>query len=82
MNLENLTLKRFATVAALGALGVSAGALALYLLIAYGSRSSAGSGIDGTQAAITWIALAIPIALVVAAHVVYARVLLRYAKED
>jgi hypothetical protein len=77
-----LTLKRFARPAALGALGVGAGALGLYLLIAYGSRSSALGGIDRTQAAITWIALAIPIALVVAAHLVYARILLRYAKED
>lgn len=77
-----LTLKRFARPAALGALGVCAGALGLYLLIAYGSRSSALGGIDGTQAVLTWVALAIPIALVVAAHLVYARILLRYAKDE
>ena len=76
-----LTLKRFAVPAALGALGVSAGALAMYLFIAYGSRSSALSGIDSTQAVLTCIALAIPISLVIAVHVVYARILFRYAKE-
>ena len=77
-----LTLKRYARLAALGADGVCAGALGLYLFIAYGSRSSRLAGIDTTQAVLTWIALAIPIALVVAAHLVYARILLRYAKEE
>jgi hypothetical protein len=77
-----LTLKRFAKLAALGAVGVAAGALGLFLLVAYGSRSTALGGIDTTQAVVTWIAVAVPIILLIAAHVVYARVLLRYAKED
>jgi hypothetical protein len=76
------TLKRFAKLAALGALGVSAGALGLYLLLAFGFRSTSRSGIDQTQAAVAWIALAIPIVLVIAAHLAYARILLRYSREE
>jgi hypothetical protein len=77
-----LTLKRFATLAALGALGVSAGALGLFLLVAFGSRSTALGGIDSTQAVVTWISVAVPIVLVVAAHLVFARILFRYANEQ
>jgi hypothetical protein len=76
-----LTLKRFASLAALGAVGVSAGAAGLYLLVAFGSRSTALGGIDPTQAVLTWISVAVPIVLVIAAHLVYARILLRYGSE-
>jgi hypothetical protein len=77
-----LTLKRYARLAALGALGVCAGAFGLYALIAFGSRSTPLGGIDGTQATVTWISLAIPVGLLVAAHLVYARVLFRYGNSD
>lgn len=77
-----LTLKRFARLAALGALAVSGGAFGLYALLAYGSRHSNGSGIDQTQALIAWIALAVPFAAIIAAHVVFARILFRYARDD
>lgn len=81
MRLEHLTLKRFATLAALGALAVCAGSLGLYLLVAFGSRPTQLGGIDVTQSVVTWIALAVPFALIIATHLVYARVLLNYAKE-
>lgn len=81
MNLAELKLKPYARLAALGALGVSAGAFALFLFVGYNSRSTALGGIDQTQAILSWISLAVPFALIIAAHLVYARVLMNYAKE-
>ena len=77
----NLTLKPYARLAAMGAVAVSAGALGLYLLISFVSRPTATGGIDSTHAVLTWISLAVPIAALIAAHLVYARILLRYSKE-
>lgn len=77
----NLTLKPYARLAALGALGVSAGALLLYLLISFFSRPSASGGIDSTHAVLTWISLAVPVSALIAVHLVYARILMRYSKE-
>lgn len=77
----SVTLKPYARLAALGALGVSVGAFGLYVLIAYFSRATTLGGIDATQAWLTWISLAVPVAAVIGAHVVYARILLRYARE-
>lgn len=81
MNLADLKLKPYARLAAMGAIGVCFGALALYLLIVFGSRPLAQGGIDQTHAAVSWIALAVPTVLIIAAHVVYARILMRYARE-
>lgn len=75
------TMKNFARLAAFGALGVSVGVAGLYVLIAYGSTHTATGGIDQTNAVLTWIGAAVPIAGIVAAHLVYARQLFRYAKE-
>ena len=77
-----ITMRKFARLAALGALGVAAGSLALYLLIAIGSSSSPGSGIDGTHATLTWISAAIPFAGIIAAHIAYAVQLLRHDREQ
>lgn len=76
-----LTLKPYARLAALGALGVSGGAAALYLLLAWFTRSTSLGGIDATQHVLTMVSLAIPFALIIGAHLVYARVLFRYADE-
>jgi hypothetical protein len=76
-----LTLKPYARLAALGALGVSAGTAAFYVLLAWFTRSTALGGIDATQYVLTLVSLAIPFALIIAAHLVYARILLRYAAE-
>ena len=81
MNLAELRLKPYARLAAFGALGVSAGALALFLFIAFFTRSTPLGGIDETQALLSWISLAIPFALIIAAHLVYARILMRYSRE-
>ncbi len=75
------TMKKFARLAALGALGVAVGSIALYVVIAVGSSPTRLGGIDRTQAVIAWIGAAIPIAAIAAVHLVYARHLFRYAKE-
>jgi hypothetical protein len=76
-----LTLKKYARLAALGALAVSAGAIGLYLLLWWVARPVPTGGIDDTQATLAWISIAIPIALVVAIHVAYALVLFRYGRD-
>ena len=81
MRIEELKLKPYAKFAALGALGVCAGTLGLFLFLAFFTRSIPLGGLDQTQALLSWISLAIPFALIIGAHLVYALVLLRYAKE-
>ena len=81
MNLAELKLKPYAKMAALGALGVCAGAFGLYLFVAFFTRPVPLGGIDQTQSLLTVISLAIPFALIIGAHLVYARVLMKYAKE-
>jgi hypothetical protein len=81
MRLTELKLKPYAHLAAMGALGVCAASLGLFLLIAVNSRPTQLGGLDQTQAIVSWISLAIPFALIIGAHLVYARVLMKYAKE-
>lgn len=81
MNLAELKLKPYAKIAALGALGVCGGVFALFLFIAYFTRSIPLGGIDQTQSLLAWISLAVPFSLIIGAHLVYARVLMKYAKE-
>jgi len=76
-----LQLKPYARLAAIGALAVAGGATAFFLFLIYVTRSVPLGGIDGTQAILTVLSLAIPFALIVGAHVVYARVLFRFARE-
>ena len=81
MNLAELKLKPYARAAAMGALGVCAGTLGLFVFLAFYTRSIPLGGIDQTQALLSWISLAIPFSLIIGAHLVYARVLMKYAKE-
>ena len=81
MNLAELKLKPYARMAAMGALGVCSGTFGLYLLVVFFTRSVPHGGIDRTQWLLTVIALAIPFALIIGVHLVYARVLMKYAKE-
>jgi hypothetical protein len=81
VNLAELKLKPYARVAAMGALGVCAGTLGLFLFLAFFTRSIPLGGIDQTQALLSWISLAIPFSLIIGAHLVYALVLMKYAKE-
>jgi hypothetical protein len=81
MRIEELKLKPYATFAALGALGVCAGAAGLFVFLAFFTRSIPLGGLDQTQAFLSWISLAVPFALIIGAHLVYARVLMKYARE-
>lgn len=81
MNLAELKLKPYAKLAALGALGVCVGAAALYVFVAFVTRPIPLGGIDQTQSLLTVISLAIPFALIIGVHLVYVRVLMRYAKD-
>ncbi len=71
---------RIVRYAAFGALGASAGLLALYLFIVLGTLPNRG-GLDIWHSLITWISLGGVIALLMAIHLVYARHLLRYHEE-
>jgi hypothetical protein len=85
MNIAELKLKPYANIAALGALGVCGGTAALYAFIAFFTRpvrlGPIAGGIDQTHSVLAWISLAIPFSLIIGAHLVYARVLMKYAKE-
>ena len=78
--IANISVRKYAKVAALGAIGVSFGVLALYLVIAFGSRHTDGSGIDSTHAVLAMISAAIPAAAIIAAHLAYVKVLLDESK--
>ena len=78
---SQMSVRKYARLAALGAVGVSLGVLALYLLIAIGSRHTPTGGIDTTEAVVTWIAAAVPCAAIIAAHLAYVKVLLDEAKK-
>ena len=78
--MATMSVRKYAKLAALGAIGVSFGVLALYGLIAFGSRPTADGGIDTTHAILTWISAAIPAAGIIAVHLAYVKVLLDESK--
>lgn len=78
--LPTMSVRKYAKLAALGAIGVSVGVLALYALIAFGSRPTPDGGIDTTHATLTWISAAIPALVIIAAHLAYVKVLLDESK--
>ena len=77
---STMSVRKYAKPAAFGAVAVSLGVLALYGLIAFGSRHTADGGIDTTQAVLTWISAAVPAAAIIAAHLAYVKVLLDESK--
>jgi uncharacterized membrane protein len=81
MRIEELKLKPYAKLAAIGALGVCAGVFGLYVFLVFFTRSIPLGGIDQTQSLLSWISLAIPFSLIIGAHLVYARVLMNYSKD-
>jgi len=78
--LATMSVRKYAKLAALGAIGVSVGVLALYALIAFGSRPTPDGGIDTTHATLAWISAAIPALGIIAAHLAYVKVLLDESK--
>ena len=77
-----MSVRKYAKLAAVGAVGVSLGVAALYAVIALGSRHTAGSGVDGTHAVLTYISAAIPCGAIIAAHLAYVKVLLDESKRS
>jgi hypothetical protein len=77
----DVDMKKYGKPAALGALGVAAGAVALYLVIAWGSTPSPSGGIDSTHALLAYVSAAFPFAAIIAVHVVFARQLYDHARE-
>jgi len=77
---SQMSVRKYAKLAAVGAIGVSLGVLALYALIAFGSRTTPTGGIDRTHATLTFISAAIPCAAIIAAHLAYVKVLLDESK--
>ncbi len=63
---------KIAKFASFGAVGVSAGVVALLALITLGALPSATGGIDGTHWALTLISTAVPALLIVVIHLVFA----------
>jgi len=75
-----VSVRKYAKLAAFGAVGVSLGVFGLYMVIALGSRHTPGGGVDATHATLAWISAAIPCAAIIAAHLAYVKVLLDEAK--
>lgn len=78
----DIDMKKYGKLAALGAIGVSVGALALYLVIAWGSMPSPAGGIDSTHAVLAYVSAACPFAAIIAAHLVFARQLYDHARDE
>ena len=72
---------RVAKLAAVGAVAVSLGVLAVYAALVFLIRPSRTGGIDQTSTVVVWISLAIPVLLIVAVHLVFAKVLFDAANQ-
>ena len=76
------SVRKYAKIAALGAIGVGFGVLALYGFIAFGSSPTATGGIDRTHATLAWIGAAVPALCIIAAHLAYAKILFDESKRN
>ena len=74
-------IRPYARLAALGALAVSAGCFALWLLTVVVIRPTPRGGIDSTHFILGAMAVGLICAVVIAVHLVFARQLLRYWKD-
>jgi hypothetical protein len=76
------TMKTHAKLAALGALGVSAGALLLFFLFVWIARRTSTGGLDVEHSMITVVSTAVIFAALIGAHLAFARQLFAYAREQ
>lgn len=76
------SVKQYAKLAALGAIGVAVGTLALAAFIGFGSRPTTTGGIDATHSLLTWLGVIVPALAIAAAHVAYAKILFDEARRD
>jgi hypothetical protein len=74
-------MKTHGRLAALGALGVAAGSLLLWLLLAFISRRTETGGMDFDHTMVTWVSTAVLFLAVIAVHVAFALQLFAYVKE-
>lgn len=78
----DIDMKKHGKLASLGALGVAAGCVALFALVAWVAAPTPTGGIDAVHATIAYIGVAIPLIAIIAVHLVYARQLANYAKPE
>jgi hypothetical protein len=78
----DVDMRKYGKVAAMGAIGVCVGALALYFFIAWGSSPSPAGGIDSTHSLIAYVSMALPFAALIAVHLVFARQLYEHARKE
>jgi hypothetical protein len=71
---------RIAKLIALGAFGAILLFVAIFALIAWAARPTRTGGIDGTEAAVTWISVALVILAVIGVHILVGRGLLAFAR--
>jgi hypothetical protein len=73
---------RIAKLAGLGAFGACAGIAALYLLVLFGTRPTATSGMDGTLRFITWLSVGGVFLALLGVHVLLGRRLLTLGRGE
>jgi hypothetical protein len=73
---------RIAKLAGLGAFGACAGIAALYLLVLFGTRPTAGSGMDGSLRFITWLSVGGVFLALLGVHVMLGRRLLALGRGE
>ena len=72
---------RASRLAALGALAVAGGSVALFALFVFATRPTSSGGMDLTNRVIAWISVGGVILVIIAVHLVYARDLMRKSKQ-
>lgn len=75
------TMKTHGHLAAFGALGVSAGAFAIWLVLVYIARQTPTGGMDFEHSMLSWISTGLIFLAVIAVHVAFAVQLFAYSKE-
>jgi hypothetical protein len=71
---------RIAKLIGFGAFGATLLFVAIFALIAWAAVPTRTGGIDGTQAAVTWISVGLVILAVIGVHVLVGRGLLAFAR--
>lgn len=73
--------KPLARLAGYGAFAIVVGLVVLFVLLAFETRHTPLGGIDVIQSRVTLLSLVVPFAVIIAAHVVYGRQLIRWSRE-
>ena len=72
---------KFAKLAGLGALGASAGMVALFALLVFATRPTPLGGMMPALSYVTWISLAVVFAALIAAHVAIGKQLMHIGRD-